>query len=281
MNAYDGIIAVLVVLGMIWGSWKGFTSQLATVASLALGYLFAYPLADPLSQRLPIEPPLSWYVALVAAYLGISAIVFIFAALLRLSLRRWKMEDYDKHLGMLAGGAGAFAVGLVLTLVATSLIPSLKPPIAESPTGRFAGRVFTTIAPILPKGFREVSPFDPSSPQTSDAQENSPKPSSKERNSASASPPSSKNPTKGSSSSLPSSSTTTKGTRDDFLNRARKELREEATRALGKAIEHGLSGGDSSDADSETEAESNASGSETNSSSSASPSGRNRARSGS
>ena len=159
MNAYDGVMAVLVLIGLIWGSMRGFTSQLATVASLTLGYLFAYPLAGPISTKIPIEPPASWYLALILGYIAIAALVFFAAGIVRMILRRWKMEDFDKHLGMMAGGVGAFAVGLVLTVVVTAVMPSLKMTVAQSPTGKFAGRVFSAVAPALPKEFRDSDPF--------------------------------------------------------------------------------------------------------------------------
>ena len=38
MTAYDGVMIGLVVAGMIWGSIRGFSWQMASIGSLVVGY---------------------------------------------------------------------------------------------------------------------------------------------------------------------------------------------------------------------------------------------------
>ena len=56
MTIYDGIMLGLVVAGMAWGAWKGITWQAASLASLFLGYLVAFPSAG-LAVGLALDEP--------------------------------------------------------------------------------------------------------------------------------------------------------------------------------------------------------------------------------
>ena len=52
LTVFDGIFLGVILAGVIWGSWKGLTWELAMVATLVLGYLVAYPSAGKLAPFL-------------------------------------------------------------------------------------------------------------------------------------------------------------------------------------------------------------------------------------
>ena len=47
LTIYDAAMAGIIVAGMIWGAWKGVTWQLASIASLVLGYIALPTLCRP------------------------------------------------------------------------------------------------------------------------------------------------------------------------------------------------------------------------------------------
>jgi uncharacterized membrane protein required for colicin V production len=160
MTIYDAAMVGLVVSGMIWGAIRGITWQLASMASLVLGYLVAFPLSGQLVSHFPGEPVVARSLALLASYAAVSGSVFLAAWMVRATLRRWQFEAYDHHLGMILGSLEGAIVGLVITLFVVSLSPQWRTPILTSPSGRVVCRVLNTIEPVLPGEIRtELSPF--------------------------------------------------------------------------------------------------------------------------
>jgi uncharacterized membrane protein required for colicin V production len=172
MTIYDAAMIGLVVLGMIWGAIRGITWQLASMASLVLGYLVAFPLSGQIAPHFPGEPVVARSLALLASYAGVSGSVFLAAWMVRETLRQWKFEAFDRHLGMILGSLEGAIVGLVITLFVVSLAPQTRTPILTSPSGRIVCRVLDAIEPVLPGEIRaELSHFwTPSHAATATAQ---------------------------------------------------------------------------------------------------------------
>jgi uncharacterized membrane protein required for colicin V production len=160
MSIYDVAMVGLVFLGMIWGAIRGITWQLASIASLVLGYLVAFPLSGQLVSHFPGEPIVARSLALLASYAAVSGGVFLVAWLVRATLREWKFEAFDRHLGMILGSLEGALLGLVITVFVVSLAPQTRTPILTSPSGHVVCRVLDTIEPVLPGEIRaELSPF--------------------------------------------------------------------------------------------------------------------------
>src|SRR5947209_752707 len=116
MTIYDAAMIAVVVLGMIWGAIRGITWQLASMASLVLGYVVAFPLSSQLAPHFPGEPIVARSLALLASYVAVSGGVFLVAWAVRATLRQWKFEAFDRHLGMILGGIEGAVFGLIDTL---------------------------------------------------------------------------------------------------------------------------------------------------------------------
>jgi uncharacterized membrane protein required for colicin V production len=160
MTIYDAAVVSVVALGMIWGAIRGITWQLASIASLVLGYLVAFPLSGRLVSQFPGEPVVARSLALLASYAAVSGSVFFAAWLVRATLRQWKFEAYDHHLGMILGGLEGAIIGVVITLFVVSLAPQSRVPILTSASGRVVCLVLDAIEPVLPGEIRtELSPF--------------------------------------------------------------------------------------------------------------------------
>jgi uncharacterized membrane protein required for colicin V production len=162
MTLYDAGMVCLVLGGMAWGAWRGIVWQLASIASLVLGYAVAHTASDDLAAHFhfPGDPIVARGLAMVVIYAVVSGGVFVLAWLVRATLRRLKFEAYDRHLGMVLGGLEGALLGLVVTLFVVSLAPTSRGPIFASPTGKIAGKVMVTLGPVLPSEAREIlAPF--------------------------------------------------------------------------------------------------------------------------
>jgi membrane protein required for colicin V production len=160
MTIYDAAMAGLVLAGMIWGAWRGIVWQAASIASLVLGYTLAHPLSAQLAPRFPGDPVVARALAMLAVYVAVAAGVFLAGWMVRATLRQWKFEAFDRHLGMVFGGLEGALLGLIATLFVVSLAPQTRTSIFASPSGRIVGRVMDLVGPVLPGEARQaLAPF--------------------------------------------------------------------------------------------------------------------------
>lgn len=155
MTIYDGAMIGIVLLGMIWGAWRGITWQLASIASLILGYLVGFPLSAQLAPHFPGEPIVARSLALLASYAGVSGAIFLAAWVVRETLRQWRFEAYDRHLGMVLGGLEGAVIGLAVTLFVVSFAPSTRTPIFSSRAGHVVSWTLDSFGPALPAEIRK------------------------------------------------------------------------------------------------------------------------------
>lgn len=156
MTIYDAAMAIVVVLGMVRGAWRGFTWQMASITSLVLGYTVAHSMSGRVASYLPGEPEVQRMLAMAVIYVAVSGGVFGIAWMIRGTLRKLKFEAYDRHLGTLLGGLEAVGVGMLATMFVVSVAPTTRQPIFSSPTGRLVGTVMNNLGPVLPFEIRKA-----------------------------------------------------------------------------------------------------------------------------
>ena len=156
MTTYDAAMVIVVVLGMIRGAWRGFTWQMASIASLVLGYTTAHTASARIAAYLPGEPEVQRMLALGVVYIAVSGGIFGIAWMIRGTLRKLKFEAYDRHLGMLLGGLEGVGVGMLATMFVVSVAPATRQPVFSSTAGRAVGTVMNNLGPVLPGEVRKV-----------------------------------------------------------------------------------------------------------------------------
>jgi membrane protein required for colicin V production len=145
---------------MVWGSWRGIIWQVASISSLVLGYSVAHPLSAQLAPRFPGEPLVARALAMLVIYAAVAGGVFLAAWMVRATLRQWKFEAFDRHLGMVFGGLEGALLGLIATLFVVSLAPQTRASIFASPSGRIVGQLMNLVGPVLPGEARQIlAPF--------------------------------------------------------------------------------------------------------------------------
>jgi uncharacterized membrane protein required for colicin V production len=160
LTIYDAAMAGIVVAGMIWGSWRGVTWQIASIASLILGYIASHQLSPQLAPQFGTDPVVSRTLAMMTIYAVVSGCVFLVAWIFRSILRKLQFEAFDKHLGMLLGGMEGALLGILVTFFVVSLAPQTRDPIYSSPTGKMVASLIDTIGPTFKQETKDVlAPF--------------------------------------------------------------------------------------------------------------------------
>lgn len=143
MTAIDlGVIAII-LLFLVRGVWVGFVRQLASLAALILGYLFAGRYYEQISPRLSAvisSPQLSFLVTYVllflAVFFGVMALGFVLKKVMSLSLLGW----FDRLLGGVFGLVKAGVVVSVGFMVLSGLLADDNPLLANALASPYLGK---------------------------------------------------------------------------------------------------------------------------------------------
>jgi len=149
LTIYDAIMAGVVGAGVGWGGWGGGTWQLASIASLILGYVASHQLSPQLASRFGNDPVISRTLAMMAIYAAVSGGVFLVAWVFRAILRKMKFEAFDRHLGMLLGGLEGAILGVAVTFFVVSLAPRTRDPIYSSISGKMVAAFIDAVGPTF------------------------------------------------------------------------------------------------------------------------------------
>jgi len=130
MTAIDfGVIAIILVF-LVRGIWIGFVRQLASLAALILGYLFAGRYYEQISPRLSsvISSPqlcflVTYALLFLAVFLGVMALGFVLNKVMSLSLLGW----FDRFMGGMFGLVKAGVITSVLFMVMSGLLADSNP----------------------------------------------------------------------------------------------------------------------------------------------------------
>ena len=133
MTIYDVAMIGAVIAGIAWGFWRGITWQVASIASLVLGYSASRTLSEQLAPHFPGEPVVARALAMIVIYAAVSGGVFLVAWIVRATLRKLQFEAFDRHLGMMLGAVEGALLGMIVTLFVVSLAPKTRDPIFSSP----------------------------------------------------------------------------------------------------------------------------------------------------
>lgn len=156
VNWYDAIIAAVLVICTWRGAAKGFAWQIATIGAIVICFVFAGQASVLLAPIIQVDPPLNRWIAMFILYIGASFVSFGAARLIRGTLKKWQFEEFDSHLGAVFGFVRGIAFALVITFFAVTLSDSLRGQVLNSYSGYSAGKILTTLHPVLPDEFHGV-----------------------------------------------------------------------------------------------------------------------------
>ncbi len=147
---FDGVVLVILLAAIVQGRFKGMAWQLAPIASLIMGYVVAFPLAPQLAPWFGDSAPMNYLLALLVLYLTVALGVYLVARSLKEYIVKFKLEEYDKHLGALFGGVKGLIFCLVITFFSVALSANARDYIHETHTGVAAAHIMDALHPVMP-----------------------------------------------------------------------------------------------------------------------------------
>jgi membrane protein required for colicin V production len=153
---FDIAVVGIVVLALLHGAWKGLAWQLAGIFSLIAGFGVGLPLSAPLAHFFGSSAPLNRFIAVAVVYALVSLGIYLAAFYYREAIQKWKLDNWDRHLGGLLGAIKGYLLCLVLTFFAITLFSGLRDPILSRPTGKLMAYTMHSVHPVWPAGFHSI-----------------------------------------------------------------------------------------------------------------------------
>jgi len=157
MQIYDLMMLAVIVAAMIFGAWKGFVWQLASLCSLVVSYFVALRFSSDLAPHLSGQAPLNRFLAMLLIYVGCGLVIWVLFRLLSGLIDRVKLKEFDRQMGALTGLAKGTLLCVAITFFAVSLSgANYRQSILESYSGRAIGHFIERIDSIMPQGMHEL-----------------------------------------------------------------------------------------------------------------------------
>lgn len=135
MTAIDFGAIVIILFFLARGIWVGFIRQLASMAALILGYLFAGRYYEQISPRLSsmVTSPqlcflLTYALLFLVVFFGVIALGYVLKKVMSLSLLGW----FDRFMGGIFGLVKAGVIVTVGFMVLSGLLAEANPLMANS-----------------------------------------------------------------------------------------------------------------------------------------------------
>lgn len=157
MQIYDLIMIAVLVAAMVFGAWKGFVWQLASLASLVVSYFVALRFSSNLAPHLSGQEPLNRFLAMLLIYVACGLVIWILFRMLSGLIDRVKLKEFDRQMGALTGLAKGAFLCVAITFFAVSLSGEhFRQSILESRSGCYIGHFIERLDSIMPKGMHEA-----------------------------------------------------------------------------------------------------------------------------
>lgn len=157
MQTYDIIMLVVLVGTTLYGAFKGFAWQVASLASMVLSYFVAYNFRDQLTPHIDAAPPWNMFGAMLILYAATSVAIWFAFRLVSGAIDKLKMKGLDRQFGALFGFAkGAIACSLITLFAVTLLGDSSRRDIIQSKSGRRIAQLLHDSDRIMPSEVKTV-----------------------------------------------------------------------------------------------------------------------------
>jgi len=171
MMIYDVIMLVVLVAATAWGIYKGLAWQLASFASIIVSYFVAFQFRGVVADRINAAPPWNMYLAMLILYLGTSLVIWIAFRLVKETIEKVKLQEFDHHVGGVLGFAKGVVLCVIITLFAVTLLGEREQQhIIHSRSGYFIAVLLDKSHAVLPVEMNDqvhalVHKLDPSLPE--------------------------------------------------------------------------------------------------------------------
>jgi membrane protein required for colicin V production len=157
MLTYDVLMLAVLVGACVWGAYKGFVWQLASLASIGISYLVAIRFRGQVAELIGAEPPWNMFAAMLILYVGTSIVIWLACRVVSKTIDDLKLNSFDRQIGALFGAAKGVILCLIITLFAVTLLEgSQRQSILDSRSGYYLAHLINRTHTMMPPEVHEV-----------------------------------------------------------------------------------------------------------------------------
>jgi membrane protein required for colicin V production len=157
MQGYDLLMIVVLVAAVVWGAWKGFAWQVASLASLVASYVVALTFRQQVAQFIDATPPWNIFLSMLILFLGTSLVVWLGFNLVAEIIEKVKLKEFDRQVGALFGFAKGVLLCVLITLFAVTLLSEAqRQAICTSKSGYYIAILLDHADAVIPSEVHEV-----------------------------------------------------------------------------------------------------------------------------
>lgn len=157
MQGYDLLMLIVLVGAVVWGAWKGFAWQVASLASMAASYFVALTFRQQVSQFISATPPWNIFLSMLILFLGTSLVVWVGFNFVAEMIEKVKLKEFDRQVGALFGFAKGVLLCVLITLFAVTLLSEpQRQAICNSRSGYYIAILLDKADAVIPGEVHEV-----------------------------------------------------------------------------------------------------------------------------
>jgi membrane protein required for colicin V production len=157
MQVYDILMLLVLVGAVLFGAWKGFAWQVASMAAIFVSYFVALTFRAPVAAMIKTEEPWNRFIAMFGLFLVTSLAIWILFGFISRTIEKMRLKDWDRQAGAALGAVKGVMLCLVITFFAVTLLnPSQKDAICGSYSGRYIASAIQKLPAIMPQELQAV-----------------------------------------------------------------------------------------------------------------------------
>jgi len=121
MGIYDLLMLAVMVGSIMFGLWKGFAWQVASIAAIFVSYFVAMIFRGPLSGYISVSEPWNRFAAMLILFLATSLIIWMAYGYIKKTIKRLRLRGFDTQAGAILGAFKGIILCMLVTLFSVTL----------------------------------------------------------------------------------------------------------------------------------------------------------------
>lgn len=140
---------------ILFGFWKGFAWQVASLASIVVSYFVARNFAGVVADRIGGDPAWNKFLAMFILFFGCSLAIWIAFGFIRKTIEQMHLKTFDRQIGAALGALKGALLCIIITLFGVSLLGEKTcRSICTSRSGNYVAQALARLDGIVPPEIR-------------------------------------------------------------------------------------------------------------------------------
>lgn len=161
MQAYDFLMIAVMAGAILFGLWKGFAWQVASLASIVASYFVARNFAGVVAERIGGDPAWNKFLAMFILFFGCSFAIWMVYSFIRKTIEQMHLKTFDRQVGGALGAVKGALLCIIITLFGCSLLgETVCKTICTSRSGNYVAHALAKLHGVVPDEIREyIGPY--------------------------------------------------------------------------------------------------------------------------